>query len=67
MTLFVNPGRPGILHDSRPRGGDTVRPFLMVLPALTPPSLLEIRGGGEGYLEFLGLVINFWLDRRWLK
>jgi hypothetical protein len=38
----------------------------MALPADPAPSSLILRGEGAGYLEFLGLVINFGLDGRCL-
>jgi hypothetical protein len=66
ITLFVSPSRPAILHNSRYRG-DTVRAFSYGSSGFNlawPP--LKIKGGGEGYLEFLDLVINFGLDGRCL-
>ena len=66
MTFFVSPYRPAILHNSKSHGErDEASSYGSsgFNPARPP---LKIRGGGEGYLEFLGLVINFGLDGRCL-
>ena len=64
MTLFGSPSRPAILHNSRSHGehSEAFSYGSSAFNLARPP--LKIRGGGEGYLEFLGLVISFGLDGR---